>query len=343
MMEKTKANDIRRRIVKTAVLSALTFASVLLLPVSVKAYTLTVINGTAEKYEGDAGDKIKIKAKYPEMGKCFRYWECGSLVFTGGSGMIKRSDAYETTVTMPAWNVEVEATYENIHITPLDGNEHAYTGDPIKPRYKIEKGGEDLLTVEDTDYTLSYKNNTNAGTATVNVTLIGKSIGKSQTEFTIVPVSISGAEVTVKDQVYNGGEQKPAVKVVLNGKQLGKDDYVLTYSDNVNAGTAHVIVTGRGNCLDTTSVEATFKITPADISKAKVSVEDQIYNGSELKPVPVVTVDGNRISEDNYVLLYSDNVEPGMAYVTVTGRNNFLETSSKKRNSKSSEISPRQR
>ncbi len=68
--------------------------------------------------------------------------------------------------------------------------------------------------------------------------------------FEILPQSLSGATVTVNDAglVYNGKPHTPEVTVVWNGTTLIKDkDYTLTYSNNVNAGNATVIVEGKGN------------------------------------------------------------------------------------------------
>ena len=64
-----------------------------------------------------------------------------------------------------------------------------YTGSAIKPSIKIAhpgKAGSNKTLVEGTDYKLSYKNNVEAGTATITVTGIGYYTGTSKTTFTIV-------------------------------------------------------------------------------------------------------------------------------------------------------------
>lgn len=319
-----------KRFVKTIVISAMTLAAVMLLPISVYAYTVTVEGGIADKNTADAGETVSIKADHPVKGRCFRYWYSDDAVFDSAGGKAQFSDDFETTFTMPSKDVTVSAKTEVIEMICKDTVSTDYTGELVEPEYKIQLGGVDLLAVQDTDYEMSYKDNINAGTATATVTLIGKFVGTADTTFTINPVSISGADVKAEDRVYDGSEQKPAVKVTLKGKQLKDDDYTVTYSDNVNAGNAHVTVTGRGNYLDTTSAYATFKISPADISKAEVMVEDQIYSGQALKPDVNVVLNGKKLKADDYTVSYSDNTEPGTAHVTVTGRGNCLDTTSVK-------------
>ena len=79
-------------------------------------------------------------------------------------------------------------------------------------------------------------------------------------------INISGASVSftsIKGKMtYTGKKRRPAVQVVLNGKTLVKDtDYTVSYKNNVNAGTAAVVISGKGGY--TGSVEKTFTIIKA--------------------------------------------------------------------------------
>ena len=66
----------------------------------------------------------------------------------------------------------------------------------------------------------------------------------------------------IPDQPCTGAEIKPALQVTLDGHVLRADtDYALSWSKNVDPGTATVTVTGKGNFRGTAS--ATFTITPA--------------------------------------------------------------------------------
>ena len=89
--------------------------------------------------------------------------------------------------------------------------------------------------------------------------------------FTVDPKSLDGAQVQVSGSyIYDGNAKEPIgenVTVTLDGEPLTEStDYELTYSNNVNAGTATVQVTGKGNYTGT----ATGSFT---IAKANPNVE----------------------------------------------------------------------
>lgn len=65
----------------------------------------------------------------------------------------------------------------------------SYTGKAIKPAVTIKDGGKKL--VKGTDYTVSYKNNTKIGTATVTVTGKGDYTGTKTLTFKIVPKKVT--------------------------------------------------------------------------------------------------------------------------------------------------------
>lgn len=113
-----------------------------------------------------------------------------------------------------------------------------------------------------TDYKVTYKNNTNVGTATVTITGAGNYSGTVSKTFTIKKASVAKAKVTLASTSvnYTGKALKPAVKsVVLNGVTLKNGThYKVTYKNNTNAGKATVTITGIGNCTGT--VSATFTI-----------------------------------------------------------------------------------
>ncbi|MBQ7826696.1 MAG: hypothetical protein IJ386_00340, partial [Clostridia bacterium] len=78
--------------------------------------------------------------------------------------------------------------------------------------------------------------------------------------FTVLLLPIDGATVTVSGtHTYNGSAITPDVTVIIGEKTLTKDtDYTVSYSDNVNAGTATVTITGKGDY--TGKASATFTI-----------------------------------------------------------------------------------
>lgn len=97
-----------------------------------------------------------------------------------------------------------------------------------------------------TDFTVSYKNNTNAGTATVTVTGIGNYSGTVTKTFTIEKKALvdTNVKVAYTETSYDGTAKKPVVTV--SGLKEGTD-FTVSYKNNTNAGTATVTVTGIGN------------------------------------------------------------------------------------------------
>lgn len=102
-----------------------------------------------------------------------------------------------------------------------------------------------------------------AGT-TINVTIsaVGNNYeGSASGTYRIVDANISGAKVTIPAQIYTGKEIKPTsgIQVVLKGQTLSDSDYTIVgYSNNINKGTAKVVIRGIGNYGGTKT--ATFKI-----------------------------------------------------------------------------------
>lgn len=86
----------------------------------------------------------------------------------------------------------------------------SYTGKAIKPSVTVKDGDKKL--VKGTDYTVSYKNNTKIGTATVIVTGKGKYSGTKELTFNIVPkkTKISIDEVSKSKAVINWKQSKGA-------------------------------------------------------------------------------------------------------------------------------------
>lgn len=71
---------------------------------------------------------------------------------------------------------------------------------------------------------------------------------------------ISKSEVTLEKNscIYDGKAKTPAVTVRLNGKTLTLNtDYTVSYSNNVNIGTAKAVVTGKGNYTGSKTVNFT--------------------------------------------------------------------------------------
>lgn len=133
---------------------------------------------------------------------------------------------------------------------------------------------------------------------------------------------MSSATVSsIAKQAYTGSAIKPSVTVKYGSTTLKKGrDYVLSYSNNVNVGTAKVSVTGRGVYKGT--VSRTFSIDYTSIANASVTTKYKTYSwtGSARKPAVTVTLNGKTLVKGtDYKVSYTNNVNPGIAKITVTG------------------------
>ncbi len=224
-----------------------------------------------------------------------------------------------------------------------------YTGEEIEPEIILyadksaKAAGEKLVL--DTDYSLVYENNVNAGKGTVTIIGLGEYGGSKKVTFTISKRNITSYELDVTevttgnaiaeyDAIYNGSAQKPGIIITDNGMILeeGKD-YKLAYANTANAATVDsktkptITITGLGNY--TGSKKVFFNILPEDISTAdglNIKVDDAKYTGKAVKPKVTVTYAGKTLkSGTDYKVTYVNNIERGedTAYVTIEGLKNF--------------------
>ena len=146
-----------------------------------------------------------------------------------------------------------------------DAGPYGYTGKEWKPEVAVSFN--DAALTADTDYTVSYENNINAGTAKIIITGIGDHFtGSTEKTFTINSAEISGCTFApIADVTYNTKAHTPEVTVAISGRTLEADkDYTVSYASKINAGTATVTVTGKGNFTGTAS--KTFTINKAGLT-----------------------------------------------------------------------------
>lgn len=193
-----------------------------------------------------------------------------------------------------------------------------YTGSVIKPVPAVKVGGRTLKN--GTDFTVSYKNNTEPGTATLKVTGKGNYSGSVSKTFRITARAINDVEVTVPDTVFTGEQVKPDVVVSYGNYQfINNSDYTLSFKDNVNIGTASVVVTGKNHLSGSRTV--TFPIEKADISSTEIAVKNATFTGSAIKSGVDVRLGNVTLKEGtHYTLSYKNNVNAGTAQVTISGK-----------------------
>ena len=210
-----------------------------------------------------------------------------------------------------------------------------YTGSALTPKPTITLGGRTLTT---SDYSISYKNNTNVGTATVTITGKGNYKGTKETTFKINAKTLpSNPVLSVTSYIYDGKAKTPGVTVKDGTKTLvNGTDYTVKYSNNVNVGTATVTVTGKGNY--TGSKSTNFKINAAPVGKsiasATVTTSQMIRNANGNVIVPSITVkygsitlkNGTDYSVEYYLNGKGSPVSPkaaGSYTIKVKGKGNY--------------------
>jgi uncharacterized repeat protein (TIGR02543 family) len=233
----------------------------------------------------------------------------------------------------------------------LDTTTYTYDGSTKKPNATVKIGSTTL--VKDTDYTVSYSNNTNANTSdnvpTVTITGKGNYTGTKSVTFTINKAS-NTITLTCNSLTYNTKAQQ----LLSSATATGGDVYVsvgtqLTSSNYSSAGsktlstatgtsqgnyTVYAYAPGNNN-YNSTSANKVCTISQYDLSNATIkSIDAQTYTGSALTPAPTVTVpipSGSTttlVKDTDYTVSYSNNTNAGTATVTITGKGNYTNTKS---------------
>jgi len=126
------------------------------------------------------------------------------------------------------------------------------------------------------DYTLSDYKTVKANSAQVTVKAVesGNYTGSVVAKLAVYEEGvkiISPENVKLKETAvaYTGKAVKPEVTVTVDGTALTNKDYKVQYQNNKDAGTAYVIVTGKGNYAGL-SAATKFTINPQQIKKASL-------------------------------------------------------------------------
>ena len=234
--------------------------------------------GTYSFNEGANGD---YTVSYPSEIK-----DAGNYTITitpTSSGRLTGS-AVTKTFTMEARSFETDKAE-----VALGSSSMEYNGSELHPTVSVAfpspKGGLES-PIDASNYTVSYTNATNVGTATVTVTGKGNYKGSASAQFTITTKSLSGASISnIPNQTYTGSAitPEPTVSLTLqtgaSATTLTKGtDYTLTYANNTNVGTATITISGKGNYSGTAT--QTFTIVKATPSVTAPTGKSLTYNGS---------------------------------------------------------------
>ena len=220
----------------------------------------------------------------------------------------------------------------------LKKTSYTYAGVAIKPDFDVVVDGR--VIAPDRYKVKSLTNNVNVGTATMVITGV-KGEGFSadvdtSVNFTITAADAADLKATVPSQIYSGYSIEPGyadIEASLNDVVINvKDNFTLSYGENVNIGEGTVILTPKnGNFTGTKTI--TFKITGQMLKGGdftfynenglKIVTLNHKFDGTEFKAAKTVletagttltksngtTVTGVTLKEGtDYEIKYVDNV-----------------------------------
>lgn len=211
-----------------------------------------------------------------------------------------------------------------------------YTGKPIRPAVRVTVKGKVLSAAS--DYSVAYRDNVNAGTATVSVTGKGAYAGTASKTF-----AIGKAEQKVTTSKSKYKKTYGAVAFKLKAKTSGNGK--LTYQSSKKrvvkvSATGKVKVRGAGKAKVKVSAAATanykgasktvtVKVKRKSLKSAKVKLSrtSYAYNGKAHKPKVTVKAGKRKLAKgSDYKLVYKRNVNAGTASVYVKGKGNYKGT-----------------
>ncbi len=200
----------------------------------------------------------------------------------------------------------------------VNTNDEVYTGSAITKDVSVAG-----LT-KDKDYTVTYTNNVNVGTATLTIKGIGEYFGEKSYTFKITQKSLSGAAITPEALTYNGSEQTVKIsKVTLDGKTLkeGTDFQVVSGNKGANAGTYEgLTLKGIGNYKDTASGSWAISPKTVGIDWSDTSIT---YDGTPKSPTAKVTgVCGSDAVTATVVVIEAEHTNTGTYNATATELDN---------------------
>ena len=238
-----------------------------------------------------------------------------------GSTVATESTSQDTTTPEQPTVVKQDITYCTVSLAK---SSYTYNGAERKPSVTVSSG--DVVFKKGKDYTVSYENNVNAGTAKVFVSAIESEEsllkGKVTKYFRIdkkTLASFKNKTISQSEFVYDGAVKKPTLSFVGDDTTavLGTD-YTVSYQDNKAIGIATVTATGKGNFKGTYS--KTFKICPQKVTDVKASkIKDTTFKLSWSSVSG--KIDGYRIYRYNSkTKVYDYAVSTSNTYFEVGGR-----------------------
>ena len=241
--------------------------------------------------------------------------------YAGPEGYVTDATIYDGVTTV---NLQQERSYSIIKYSGYSYSKFLLDNDTYNVNIPYA-GGTGAFVQNST----SFNNNGEAGYYDITMTDAGN--GK----WNVSILKTAGQMDVVPDQTYTGSAITPEPLVLAGSLNLTKGtDYVYSYTNNTNVGTAKVRATFRGDYASLGSVEKEFTIVPKSMTNndITVTIPSQTYTGGEISfdGTAVVVKDGETTlieNTDYTVTAPSGTVQDAGNYTyTITGIGNYTGT-----------------
>ena len=258
----------------------------------------------------------------------------------------------ELSITVVGEDVKVAPDLSDCTITVLDADNLYADGTAKKPKVEISYEGN--IFGEGADYTLSYKNNVNAGTGKIVVTALpdGELDGSAEVSFTI-KANVTGNEVEIKDNAFEGSQNKKVTfgdHLTRIGKQAFKnaeleqiyfkgnapdisadafENVVATvYVPRDNQSWTETKMQNYGGALSWKYWNPATGETCENLEDASAYVDEYcVYDGIAKTPYVIVQFGNVTLAQgSDYAVSYSNNVNAGTATAVITGMGRYAGT-----------------
>lgn len=242
-----------------------------------------------------------------------------------------REGVKSNEITVPGLNIK------GAKIVMPSEETYSYNGKAQTPDVTVTLNDKELE--KNTDYKIDYVNNQNAGTATINITGMGRYEGSVSKDFTITKKAVTVSGIKAQGKIYDGTAKNilDFNKVEINGLLEGDSLTVNatgTFTDAKAGDNKTVTITGLtlgGKDKENYTLADSGQQTSATASIAKLPVKlqwnektDFVYNGQEQKVTATVS---NAVKDDIFTLSYENNtaVSTGVytARVITLGNDNY--------------------
>ncbi len=211
----------------------------------------------------------------------------------------------------------IDIASEEISVDEIVDGSYTYTGSEIKPDVILHYNNSILAT---SNYTVEYKDNVNAGVATIIISGTGNFSGTREVKFNIAKRLINEAlslDLEYDNVIYKAISYEPQIINLKSNYGVVFADLNIVYKNNINAGTASVVITINSNNYSG-SIEKTFVIEKCDLSSDFVNIKYDLgtsfkYTGNSITPqYSLILNNGEKeitISNDDYSVSYPNGTD----------------------------------